>query len=162
MCNRYIEYFPSIVLLFLLHLDSVLNINIQPSGFGQNTVGQRQYMICSISLPADVDPDTVELGWLNEDDIITDDSRVTIDVSSDYFNDSTLVTIIQFDPLAEEDEDEYTCYAIINGSSIFESISLQNIISKLFLELCMYVHIHIMYVWFKSTTIYILINTFNL
>ena len=119
-------------------------------------------MICSISLPADVDPDSVELGWLNEDDIITDDSRVTIDVSSVYFNDSTLVTIIQFDPLAEEDEDEYTCYAIINGSFIFESISLQNIISKLFLELCTYVHIHIMYVWFKSTIIYILINTFNL
>ena len=91
-------------------------------------------MICSISLPADVDPDTVELGWLNEDDIITNDSRVTIDVSSDYFNDSTLVTIIQFDPLAEEDEDEYTCYAIINGSFIFESISLQDIISKLFLH----------------------------
>ena len=88
-------------------------------------------MICSISLPADVDPDTVELGWLDADDIITNDSRVTIDASGDYFNDSTLVAIIQFDPLLKEDEDEYTCYAIINGSFIFESISLQNITSKL-------------------------------
>ena len=87
-------------------------------------------MICSVSVPPDVDPDTVELGWLNEDDIITDDSRVTIDTSSDYFNDSTLVTIIQFDPLTEEDEGEYTCYAIINGSFTFESINLQNFTSK--------------------------------
>ena len=122
--------FPFIVLLFLLHLDSVLNITLQPSGFGQNIVGQRQYVICSISLPPDVNTDTVELGWLNEDDIITNDSRVTIDGSSGYFNDSTLVTLIQFDPLFKEDEDEYTCYAIINGSFIFESISLQNIMSK--------------------------------
>ena len=122
------------VLLFLLYLDSVLNITLQPSGFDQNIVGQRQYVICSIPIPADVDPATVELGWLNEDDIITNDSRVTIDVSSDYFNDSTLVTIIQFDPLAEEDEDEYICYAIITGSLIFESISLQDIISKLYLD----------------------------
>ena len=147
MCLRtyllltYVCTFPFIVLLFLLHLGSVLNITLQPSGFGQNTVGQRQNVICSISLPADVDPDTVEFGWLNEDDIITNDSRVTIDASSGYFNDSTLVTIIQFDPLSEEDENEYTCYAIINGSYIFESISLQNIRSKLFLVLCTYTYI---------------------
>ena len=132
LCTYFILTFPFIVLLSLFHLDSVINITLQPSGFGQNTVGQRQDVICSISVPPDVDPDTIELGWLNEDNVITDDSRVTIDTSSDYFNDSTLVTVIQFDPLSEEDEDEYTCYAVINGSFIFESISLQNIISKLF------------------------------
>ena len=87
-------------------------------------------MICSISVPPDVDPDTIELGWLNEDDIITNDSRVTIDTSSDYFNGSTLVTTIRFDPLIEGDENEYICYALINGSFVFESISLQNIKSK--------------------------------
>ena len=112
-------------------LDSILNITLQPSGLDQNTVGQRQDVICSISVPLDVDPDTIELGWLNEDDIITNDSRVTIDTSSDYFNGSTLVTTIQFDPLTREDENEYTCYAMINGSFAFESISLQNITSKL-------------------------------
>ena len=98
-----------------------------------------------------MDPDTIELGWLNEDNIITDDSRVTIDTSSDYFNDSTLVTIIQFDPLAEKDEDEYTCYAVINGSFIFESISLQNIISKLFPT---YIHNYACHVRYKSTYIH--------
>ena len=118
--------------MLFLCLVSVLNITLQPSGFGQNTVGQRQDVICSIDVPSDVDPGTVELGWLYEDDIITDDSRVTIYTSSDYYNGTTLFTIIQFDPLTEEDEDEYICYAAINGSFLFEYISLQNIISKLF------------------------------
>ena len=77
-------------------------------------------MICSVSIPPDVDPHTVKLSWLNEDDIITNDSRVTIDTS----NYSTLVTTILFDPLTEEDENEYICYAKINGSFIFESINL--------------------------------------
>ena len=111
-----------------MNLVSTLNITLQPSGLDQNTVGQRQDVVCSISVPPDVDPDTIELGWLNEDDIITDDSRVTIDTSN--FNDSTLVTTIQFDPLNEDDENQYTCYAIVNGSFVFESIDLQNFTSK--------------------------------
>ena len=98
-----------------------------------------------------MDPDTIELGWLNEDDIITDDSRVNIIRSSnDYFNDSSLIIIIQFDPLAEEDEDEYTCYAIINGSFIFESISLQNITSKSHLDLHMYTCVHTIRMYIRS------------
>ena len=104
---------------FTYYVDPILNISLQPSGFGQS-VGERQDVICSISVPLDVDPDTIEFGWLNEDDIITDDSRVTIDTSSDSFNDSTLVTVIHFNRLIEEDDDQYLCYAIINGSFIYE------------------------------------------
>jgi len=92
-------------------------------------------VICSIVVNSEVDPDDVEFGWINEEEIITDDSRVTIDTlptnaSSGNFNDSTLSTSIQFDPLTKEDEGQYICYAIINGSFIFELISLQNFISK--------------------------------
>ena len=118
-------------------LASLLNISFQPSGFYQNTVGYRQDVICSISVPPDVDPDTIELGWLNEDDIITDDSRVTIDTSSDYYNNSSMATVIQFDPLFEDDEGEYICYAVINGSFIFEPINLQNFTSK---QTCAHMH----------------------
>ena len=114
----------------MLILASLLRISFQPSGFYQNTVGYRQDVICSVSVPPDVDPDTIELGWLNEDDIITDDSRVTIDTSSDHYNDSSLATIIQFDPLIEDDEGEYICYGVINGSFIFEPINLQNFTSR--------------------------------
>ena len=109
---------------------SILSIFLNPSGLDQNTVGYRQNVICSVSVPPDVDPDTIELHWLNEFDIITDDSRVTIDTSSDYFNDSTLVSVIQFDPLIEEDEGEYICYAVINESFVFEYTYLQNFKSK--------------------------------
>ena len=120
---------------FFILLDSFLNISLQPSGFGQNTVGQRQNVVCSVSGPSDVNPDTTELGWLYKGGIITGDNRVTIDRSSDYYNDSTLVTIIQFDPLFEDDEGEYyICYAIINGSFISESINLQDFTSKLFYQ----------------------------
>ena len=115
-------------LLFILA--AFLNITLQPSGFNQTTIGQRQDIICSVSVPPDMDPDTVELGWLNEEDIVTNDSRVTIYESSDNFNDSTLFTVIQFDPLIQEDEGEYICYAVINGSLVFEAVNLQNFSSK--------------------------------
>ena len=79
-----------------------------------------------------MNPDDIEFGWLNEDDIITNDGRVIIDTSSDYYNDSSLVTIIQFDPLFEEDKGEYICYVVINESFIYQSTDLQNFTSELF------------------------------
>ena len=105
-------------------LDFILNITIQSSGFGQNTVGTQQDVICSLSTLPNVDPKTITLGWVNAEDIATKDNRVTIE--NDFFNDSTPVTIIHFDPLVKEDEGEYICYTIINGSFIFNSIDLQN------------------------------------
>ena len=86
-------------------------------------------MICSISVPPDVHPDNIEIGWLiNGDDIITDDSRVTIitslnDLSTNF---STNVTsVIRFDPVYESDEGNYTCYSIINDTEISTFIYLQ-------------------------------------
>ena len=119
-----------IQVLCFLNLVSILSISLQPSG--QYTVGQRQDVICSVSIPSDADPDTIELAWLNEQDIVTIDGRITIDESSDNFesNDTTLTTAIQFDPLTEDDEGEYICYTMINESFIFESIQLQNFRSK--------------------------------
>ena len=108
-------------------LAGFLNITLQPSDFDQITIGQRQDVICSVSLPPDVNPNTIELGWLNEGDIVTNDSRVNANA---YSNDSYLFTIIRFDPLFKEDEDEYICYAVINGSLVFESVYLENITSK--------------------------------
>ena len=109
-----------------------MDISLQPSGFGYNTLQQRQDVICSVILPFDVDPDTIQLAWINEQDIITGDGRITVGESSDNFESSatTLATTIQFDPLIESDEGEYTCYAAINGSFIFESIQLQDFRSK--------------------------------
>ena len=124
----------------MFDLASFLSISLQPSGFYQNTVGYRQDVICSLPIPPGVDPDAIELGWINKDDIITDDGRVTIDTSSDYYNDSSLVSIIQFDPLFQDDEGEYICYAVINGSFTFESINLQNFTSK---KACLYIYTYV-------------------
>ena len=117
-------------MLCSLNLASVLSISLQLSG--QNTVGQRQDVICSVFIPSDEDPDAVKLAWLNEQDIVTVDGRITINESSDNFesNATTLTTAIQFDPLTEIDEGKYICYAMINGSFVFESIQLQNFRSK--------------------------------
>ena len=109
------------------NLDSFLNVSLQPSGFHQNTLGQKQDVICSLSTSTNVDPNTIKLAWLNKEDIATDDHRVTI---SDHFNDDPLAIVIQFYPLIEQDEGEYTCYAMINGSFLFQSINLQKFTSK--------------------------------
>ena len=125
-------------------LASLLRISFQPSGFYLNTVGYRQDVICSVILLPDLDPDTIELGWLNEDDIITDDNRVTIIESSDVepVNSSSnfsTTTIIRFDPLYEDDERNFTCYLIANKSQTFTTIQLQNFRSKYIISVCMYI-----------------------
>ena len=70
-----------------------------------------------------MDPDTVELGWQNEDDIITDDNRVTV---MSHFSVNAVTTIIQFDPLSENDEGTYICYSVVNKTAKSTSIQLQN------------------------------------
>ena len=108
-------------------LDLSLNIYLEPS---EATVGQRQDVICSIYLPADVDLDSIELGWDYEEEFITDDSRVTtiespyVEPSNIHFN--IVTTIIRFDPLYEDDEGNYTCHLIVNTSETFTSIQIQN------------------------------------
>jgi len=91
-------------------------------------------MICSISVPPDVDPNTIELGWLNEEYIVTNDSRVTIVKSMNSSNGSsdfivnTITSVILFDPLLEDDEGIYSCYAVVNGTrtSAFMQLGTQS------------------------------------
>ena len=152
------SFVSDLMLIYLPHLhilDQTLaspEIFLQPSGPDQNTVGQRQDVICSISVPPDVDPDTIELGWLNEDDIITDDSRVTITESMHDSANNVITAAIQFDPLYEEDEGIYTCYAIVNESESFRSIQLQNFKSML----CIYTYVYV------YTCIYVPCSTYSL
>ena len=117
------------MILFGYSLEHTPYISLRPSGFDQNTVGQRQDVMCLISVPLDINPNTIELGWLNEDDIITDDSRVTIIESPDDLSNnssSVIARVLQFNPLYEDDEGTYICFAVINESETFASIQLQN------------------------------------
>ena len=85
-----------------------------------------QDVICSISVPPDIDPNAIDFGWLNEGDIITNDGRVTIIDSSSNSSSYVITVVIHFDPLFEEDEGTYLCYSIVNGSERYASIQLQN------------------------------------
>ena len=109
------------------------NAYLQISNVSQNTIGQMQDVNCSISVPSNLDPDTIELGWLNENDIVTNDSRVTI---IKYLNGTTnlsssvITTAIRFNPLFEDDKGAYSCYSVVNESIKLASINLQNFMSK--------------------------------
>jgi len=85
-------------------------------------------------VPSDVNPDSIELNWRNEENIVTNDSRVTIiDTTNDLinFNTSFISAIIQFNPLFEDDVGNYSCYSKMNDSVQFASIQLQNFNCKL-------------------------------
>ena len=116
-------------------------ILLEPNNFDENTLGQRQDVICSISVPPDVDPDTIELGWLNEDDIVTNDSRVTVINSTSNSSNYISTVVIHFDPLFEEDEGTYFCYSIVNGTERFTSIQLQNFKSMYVIRYVMSAHL---------------------
>ena len=111
-------------------------IFLPPSGFSQNTVGQIQDVVCSISVSSDVDPNSIELIWFNEEDIVTVDGRVSIVESANSLanfssnNTSIITTTIEFNPLFENDEGIYACYSIVNETVKFESIQLQSFRSK--------------------------------
>lgn len=137
-----------LILIFNLGQPSP-TITLQPNGFNQNVVGQIQDVICSISVTSDVDPDTAEIAWFNEEDIVTMDGRVTIVEStndtanfSSNFNTSVISTVIRFDPLFEDDGGTYACYSTVNETVKFESIQLQNFRSKLHI---MHVFTYILY-----------------
>ena len=138
--------FQSIINIIIQHVYIIISFLDEPSphislrpddGLEPITIGQRQDVICSISVPPDVDPDTIELGWLNEEDIVTNDSRVTVfkltnDSSNNASNSSNIIiaTVIQFNPLFEDDERTYSCfYSKMNESTLFTSIRLNNSIS---------------------------------
>jgi len=103
-------------------------ISLQPSGFFENTKGRRQDVICSVTIPPEIDPDTVELEWLNSDNITTDDGRIAIFVTdnSTSLNSSTLSTTLRFDPLFEDDQGNYSCYSVVNDTLKFQTVELTN------------------------------------
>ena len=92
---------------------------------------------------SDVDPNSVQLSWRNKEDIVTADSRVTIITSSvnNTLNASSITTTITFDPLFEDDEGSYTCFASVNELLLLECIQLRNFQSKhVIINMCMHTY----------------------
>ena len=129
LCSGMFTVVSTFTYLDYLHTGAVGPIiSFNPSGFLQNTKGQRQDVICSVTVPSEIDPDTVELEWLNADNITTDDGRITI-ISADNstgLNSSTLSTTLRFDPLFEDDQGNYICYSVVNDTVKFQAVELTN------------------------------------
>ena len=106
-----------------LHLSRYL----QPSRYLQGVVGEKQDIICSVTITSAIDPDSVKLTWRNADSIVTADSRVTIvsNITHNPFS-FTYTTIIQFAYLMEGDEGNYTCNVKVDDMMESCSIILQN------------------------------------
>ena len=81
-----------------------------------------QDITCSVTITSIIDPNSVELTWTLDDNIITTDNRVTIitNITENPFS-FTYTTIIQFAYLMERDEGNYTC--IVETDDMMESLS---------------------------------------
>ena len=90
-----------------------------------------------------MEPGTIELNWIKEGNIVTDNNRVTVVT---HINATTITKTVNFDPLAIEDKGKYTCYAIINESLIYDFTELQGFISKYYI-----------YTYLCSTYLYIIV-----
>ena len=103
-------------------------ISLQPSGFFSGTIGQMQDLICSVTITSAIDPDSVELIWLDSENIITSDNRVTVtptNITSNAFS-FTYTTVLQFAYLMEGDEGNYTCNLVADEMLESQTVRLQN------------------------------------
>ena len=97
------------------------------SGSLQGVVGEKQDIICSVTITSAIDPDLVKLTWRNAESNITADSRVTIitNITHNPFS-FAYTTVIHFTYLMEGDEGNYTCNVKVDDMMESCSIILQN------------------------------------
>ena len=114
--------------IFYLFIVPVPRISLQPSGYLQGVVGEMQDITCSVTITSEIDPDSVDLTWKLDDNIITTDNRVTIitNITENPFS-FTYTTIIQFAYLMEGDEGNYTCNVEVDDMMESRSIVLENL-----------------------------------
>ena len=114
-----------------LYVVTVPRISLQPSGYLQGVVGEMQNINCSVSISSMLYLDSVELLWINDNVIVTDDNRIII---ATYITENpssfTYTTIIQFAYLMERDEGNYTCIVEVDDMVESRSIMLENLRSK--------------------------------
>ena len=87
-----------------------------------------QDLICSVTITSAIDPDSVQLTWLDSESIVTSDNRVTVtptSITNNAFS-FTYTTILQFAYLMEGDEGNYTCDLIADGMFESQTVQLQN------------------------------------
>jgi len=116
-------------LCIILYVVPAPRISFQPSGFFSRVIGERQDIICSVTINSAIDPSSVELTWTNDNGIITSDNRVTIVPTKVTANlhSFTYTTVIQFAYLMEADEGNYTCNVTVDEMMESRTTILQNL-----------------------------------
>ena len=103
-------------------------ILLEPSYLWQGTIGEAHKLICLIALSSKGNSSLVNLTW----NFTSNDNRVAVIPTTVITDDSIGIiytTVIQFDYLLEEDEENYTCTLTIEGDSAKSTFNLE-IISK--------------------------------
>ena len=122
-----------IIVYFALHTVPTPSINISPSGPIQKViVGSPQIINCTVSTVSGVESSSVMISWMGPEGVITSDSRVTI--SSITSSGSTYSSSLQFTYLMEGDEGTYTCNVMILETYGSESVELQSLTSKYYIN----------------------------
>ena len=98
-------------------------------------MGSPQVINCTVSTVSGVVSSSVMISWMGPGgSSIISDSRVTISPTTFSGNDYT--SSLQFTYLMERDEGAYTCNVMILETSESQSVELQSLTSKLYLQLC--------------------------
>ena len=117
---------------------------MQPSGFFSGIIGEMQDIICSVTITSTVDPNSVELIWINGSSIVTPDNRVTViptNVTANLHS-FTYTTTIQFAHLTEVDEGSYICSVTVNEMTESRTTTLQNLRSMQYNIICICKYVH--------------------
>ena len=94
------------------------------------TVGDPQDVICSITSTTVLDANSVTTSWTGPNGVITNDDRVTINITVDN---NIYTSILHFDHLLESDEGIYTCNITTIDHSVSLTANFTDLISKLFM-----------------------------
>ena len=112
--------------IFLI-TDYISRISAVPAN---GTVGDPQDVICSITSTTVLDANSVTTSWTGPNGVITNDDRLTINITVDN---NIYTTILHFDHLLESDEGIYTCNITTTDHFVSLSTNFTDLISKLFM-----------------------------
>ena len=103
-------------------------IILRPNYLQQGIIGEPHDLVCLIALSSTAQSSSVDLTW----NFNSNDSRVTVIPTTITTDDSIGIiytTVIQFDYLTKEDEENFKCTLRFDGDSAYSIFNLK-IISK--------------------------------
>ena len=94
-------------------------------------MGSPQNIQCTVNTTSGVESSLVMISWMDGDDSIMNDSRVTISPTTSSGN-NMYTSSLRFAYLMEGDEDTYTCNVMILETNGSQSVDIQILTSNIF------------------------------